>query len=166
MEIIQKMISPQGYFPGNPHYPLLIYKQVFSGMNESPQAIQDRLEQNHWSHSWVDSIYDFHHYHSNTHEVLVIISGECQVQFGGDNGSIYTVKQGDVVILPAGVAHKSLSMTDNFRCIGAYPFDVGIDMNYGNSEEYLQALKTIKEVGLPKKDPIFGEKGLIFNYWK
>src|SRR5436309_338392 len=101
MEIIQKMIAPQGYFPGNPYYPLLIYKKALADMNESPRAIQLRLEKNNWCDSWIDSIYDFHHYHSKTHEVLVIISGDCQVQFGGENGLIDTVNQNDVVIIPA-----------------------------------------------------------------
>jgi uncharacterized protein YjlB len=63
MEIIQKMIAKQGYFPGNPYYPLLIYKKALADMNESPRAIQLRLEKNNWCDSWIDSIYDFHHYH-------------------------------------------------------------------------------------------------------
>lgn len=166
MEIIQKMISSQDYLPGNPYYPLLIYKQAITNSNEPSKVIQDRLAQNNWSHSWVDSIYDFHHYHSNTHEVLVIISGDCQVQFGGDNGPIYIVDQGDVIIIPAGVAHKSLSKSNNFQCIGAYPLDMEYDMNYGTIEEYSQALDAIKQVGLPKKDPIFGDQGLLLKYWK
>jgi len=165
MDSVQKMISPQGYFPGNPHYPLLIYKQALPVI-DPPAAIQSRLAHNNWSHSWIDSIYDFHHYHSNTYEVLVIISGQCQVQFGGENGPIDTIHQGDVVILPAGVAHKSLTMSTDFQCVGAYPFDIGTDMNYGLKEEFQQALEQIKQVRLPEKDPIFGKQGLLFNYWK
>lgn len=165
-QVIQEMILPQGHFPGNLRYPLLIYKQVFSAINESPETIQSVLKQNNWIHSWVDSIYDFHHYHSNTHEVLGILSGNCQVQFGGEQGPIYTVNQGDVVILPAGVAHKSLNMSTDFRCIGAYPLDVGYDMNYGKLEECVKAFESIKQVELPKKDPVFGERGLLFQYWK
>lgn len=94
------------------------------------------------------------------------MSGDCQVQFGGDNGPIYIVDQGDVIIIPAGVAHKSLSKSNNFQCIGAYPLDVEYDMNYGTIEEYSQALDAIKQVGLPKKDPIFGDQGLLLKYWK
>lgn len=51
MEIIQKMIAPQDYFPGNPHYPLLIYRKVFANTqaslssNHSPQSIQIQLAQ-------------------------------------------------------------------------------------------------------------------------
>lgn len=165
MEIIQKMIESHDYFPGNPHYPLLIYKQAFTNM-ESPQAIQDLLEQNNWCDSWIDSIYDFHHYHKKTHEVLVIISGNCLVQFGGAHGLIYEVNQGDVIIIPAGVAHKSIGMSNNFQCIGAYPLAVGPDMNYGTQEEYFTSVEMINQLGLPNRDPILGTKGPLFNYWK
>lgn len=165
-DVIHDIIMPEGFFPNNPQYPLLIYQQTFSASHESPQTIQGWLKQNNWGHAWVDSIYDFHHYHSNTHEVLVIISGHCQAQFGGDKGAVYMVNQGDVVILPVGVAHKSVSMSVDFKCIGAYPFDVGYDMNYGKAEEYSKAIEAIKQVGLPKKDPIFGDHGLLFNYWQ
>jgi uncharacterized protein YjlB len=164
--VIHDIIMPEGFFPNNPHCPLLIYQQSFSTPCESPKNIQLWLKQNDWEHPWVDGIYDFHHYHSNTHEVLVIISGYCQAQFGGDKGVIYTVNPGDVVILPAGVAHKSVNMSADFKCIGAYPFDVDYDMNYGKAEEFYKAIEAIKQVGLPKKDPIFGEHGLLFNYWK
>ena len=114
--------------------------------------------------SWLGSMYDFQHYHSNSHEVLVIIAGSCLVQFGGEQGPKYTVNPGDVVIIPAGVAHRSIHWSDDFKCIGAYPCAVDLDMNFGSEEEYSQALKTIKELGLPKQDPIFGKNGLLFDY--
>ena len=164
-KIISKIISPHDNFPGNSRYPLLIYKQVFSS-NDLAEEIQAWLKNNDWGSSWIDSIYDFHHYHSNTHEVLVIIAGVCLVQFCGEQEVILTVEQGDTVIIPAGVAHKRLEKSADFRCIGAYPFDVGYDMNYGKKQEYADAIKAVKNVGLPGKDPIFGEKGLIFDYWK
>lgn len=164
-EVIHVMIAPNGYFPGNPRFPLLIYRQVFSFVS-SPAEVQGLLKQNEWTQAWADSIYDFHHYHCSTHEVLVIISGSCEVQFGGKNGSIYKVNLGDVVMLPAGVSHKSLIMSQDFQCIGAYPLDVGPDMNYGDTDEYAQAIEKIKHIGLPNQDPVFGEKGLLFDYWR
>ena len=164
MKIIHELIPPRGYFPGNPYYPLLIYKESLLCRDREPKTVQIHLLQNDWRHSWVGSIYDYHHYHSNTHELLAIISGNCEVQFGGENGSIYTVNQDDVIIIPAGVAHRSLHMSDNFQCIGAYPFEVEYDMRYGTAEEYPEALNSIKQVGLPKKDPVFGEEGALFTY--
>lgn len=165
-KIIHEIIPAHDYFPGNPNFPLLIYPQVFSSDVVNPELIKDKLTQNQWCNAWVDSIYDFHHYHSNTHEVLVILSGNCQVQFGGEKGIIHTVTPGDVVIIPAGVAHKSLQMSNDFRCIGAYPLDIDYDMNYGTKNEYEKACQSIKQLGLPPQDPIFGKEGPLFSYWK
>jgi uncharacterized protein YjlB len=164
-EVVHQLILADApSFPNNPHYPVLIYKNVFSSPEE-PEAIQECLKQNGWRHSWVDSIYDFHHYHSNTHETLVIIAGSCLVQIGGGNGSSFIVNRGDVLILPAGVAHKSLNKSSDFSCIGAYPSDVGSDMNYGETSEFSKAVKRIQQVGLPEMDPVYGKNGILFQYW-
>ncbi|QMT61848.1 cupin domain-containing protein [Legionella sp. PC997] len=165
-EVFHELIKANGLFPNNPRFPLLIYKQMEVVKNQSPQKLQELLQQNHWGNSWVDSIYDYHHYHSRTHEVLVILAGEGTVQFGGDNGTIYPVSHGDVVIIPAGVAHKSLHLSSDFQCIGAYPGNVDFDMNYGKAEEHPRVIEQIKRVGVPQSDPIFGTHGLLFNYWK
>jgi uncharacterized protein YjlB len=165
-KLIHKLISPSDYFPNNSRYPLLIYKQVFTSMEQSPEQIQQFLHENNWNNSWVDSIYDYHHYHSTTHETLVIIAGQCNVQIGGDKGAIYEVSNGDVIILPAGVSHKNVGSSPDFKCIGAYPDNHDLDMNYGKLEEHPAVDRNIKKVGLPQSDPVFGEKGLLFNYWK
>lgn len=165
-KLFQELILPNGFFPNNPRFPLLVYKQTFAMANQSVHAIQQVLQRNHWGQLWVDSIYDYHHYHSTTHEVLVMIEGVGTVQFGGDEGRIYAVSQGDVVIIPAGVAHKSLHLSPGFKCIGAYPGNIDFDMKYGIAEEHPQVDEQIKRVGLPQSDPLFGEHGLLFNYWK
>lgn len=164
-KVVYKLIGADApLFPNNPHYPVLIYENVFPSLQE-PEAIQYLLKQNGWGHSWVDSIYDFHHYHSNTHETLVVIAGFCSVQLGGENGSSDTVTEGDVLILPAGVAHKSLDKSADFSCIGAYPSIVETDMNYGQESEYSTAVDMIKQVCLPDIDPIYGKDGPMFHYW-
>lgn len=60
--------------------------------------------------------------------------------FTGNPAAVYPleswldeVNQGDVIILPAGVAHKSLNNSSNFRC------EVECDRNYGKIEECSQA---------------------------
>ncbi|STX29765.1 Uncharacterized protein containing double-stranded beta helix domain [Legionella beliardensis] len=165
-EIIHDLILPNDYFPNNSQYPLLIYNQVFKFSTPSPDLIQKYLKQNGWINSWVDSIYDYHHYHSNTHEALIIIAGECSVQIGGDLGNIYNISKGDVIIFPAGVSHKNISSSKDFKCIGSYPNDVDYDVRYGRADEHPLVDINIKQVGLPEADPIFGIHGLMFNYWK
>jgi uncharacterized protein YjlB/GNAT superfamily N-acetyltransferase len=164
-EIIHDLVQPNGFFPNNAHYPLLIYKNINTLILESPQVIQGFLAKNGWIKSWVDSIYDFHHYHSNTHETLVIIDGVCKVQIGGDGGKQYDIAKGDVVILPVGIAHKNMGSSPDFKCIGAYPIDIATDMYYGKAEEHPEVDENIKKVVLPSGDPIYGREGLLFDYW-
>ena len=47
-EVIHELIRKNGYFPNNPHYPLLIYKNMVAFTDQPPQAIQAFLRQNQW----------------------------------------------------------------------------------------------------------------------
>src|ERR1700744_101495 len=102
-ETIHKLITSKENFPNNELLPLIIYKNVFNFKTE--KSVKDFLCQNEWLNAWTNGIYDFHHYHSNTHETLVIIEGSCDVQFGGEDGEIFQVNSGDAIIIPAGVSH-------------------------------------------------------------
>ena len=61
-----------------------------------------------WSNAWRNGIYPFHHFHSIAHEVLGIATGEVRVMFGGSAGQELMVQAGDVVVIPAGVAHRNV----------------------------------------------------------
>ncbi len=58
-------------------------------------------EKNNWSNSWRNGIFNFHHYHSITHEVLGVHSGNAKVLLGGDRGILINAEKGDVIIIPA-----------------------------------------------------------------
>jgi len=70
------------------------------------------------------------HYHSTTHESLAVFRGNARLRFGvsnDDNASdaiFLTVKVGDVIVIPAGVAHCALDESGGFCMVGSYP-DVG-----------------------------------------
>ena len=166
MKVIHEFIPALGYFPNNPHFPLLIYSGVFNANQLAPTEIKNLLKENNWGNSWIDSIYDEHHYHSNTHEVLIVISGTAKAIYGGPQGKIFKISEGDVIIHPAGVSHKKMTASDHFACMGAYPNSRHYDMCYGKKEEHPQVDKNIKKVGLPEADPVYGKDGLIFHYWK
>src|SRR5882672_8485777 len=102
-EIIARVLDDDGRFPNNARLPLLIYRHALNLPRHDPaSAIEDLLEENDWCNSWRDGIYTYHHYHSNTHEVLVVFSGSSEVQFGGPEGVSQEIAIGDVVIIPAG----------------------------------------------------------------
>jgi len=113
-----------------------------------------------------NGIFPSHHYHSTAHEVLVVYGGSARVQFGGEAGIVASVTAGDVVIIPAGVGHKNLGATADFRVIGAYPRGQTWDICYGRAGERPRADENIARVPLPSADPVLGREGPLFAYWR
>lgn len=164
-KIIYQIIKANGNFPNNAKLPLIIYKQALILNDTTPKKVQHFLRRNGWKKTWLNGIYDYHHFHSNTHEALVIYSGKCIVQVGGPKGKKVTIKAGDVIIFPAGVAHKNIQSSVNFKSIGCYPFAIDYDMHVGKLNERSQVIKNIRKVKHPKTDPIYGKSGHLFRYW-
>ena len=166
MNIVRHILIANGNFPNNGLLPLLIYRGVFRIRAENEtDTVMEILETNSWTDSWVNGIYDYHHYHSTAHEVLVTLQGSCNVQFGGPEGITLTLEKGDAAIIPAGVSHKKIDDADGFRCLGAYPEGQQYDMNYGKSEERPRADENIKKVPMPENDPLYGNDGPLIKNW-
>jgi uncharacterized protein YjlB len=134
--------------------------------NKAVEAVQKIFSKNKWSNSWRNGIYDFHHYHSTTHECMAIVKGKAKVIFGGPNGRSTDLAIGDVIILPAGVGHKCSSHSEDFLCVGAYPQGKDYDMNYGKYSEYDQSVQRIQTLSIPSRDPVFGNEGFLRSHWK
>ena len=165
-QVIHQRLKGDGSFPNNESLPLLVYQGALILPQSNPAAIvEDLFESNGWSGSWRNGIYGFHHYHATAHEVLGITSGSAEVQLGGENGITLTVRRGDVVIIPAGVAHKNLGAGSNFRVVGAYPRGQSPDMCYGKAGERPQADDRIISVSLPRLDPVYGAGGPLKAHW-
>ncbi|HYV93775.1 MAG TPA: cupin domain-containing protein [Chitinophagales bacterium] len=166
-EIFQFILPPKAEFPNNPSLPLLLYKQVLLPFEKHPdRKVKKIFKKNEWKNSWTDGIYDYHHYHSTVHEVLGICKGEAHIIVGGPDGTKIHLQEGDVLIIPAGVAHKCLSASKDFSCVGAYPDGMDYDMKHGGLDEITYALPEITKVPLPENDPVFGSDGPLKNYWK
>jgi uncharacterized protein YjlB len=165
-EIINRLLKENGNFPNNPFLPILIYKHAVElGEHDGPEKIESAFSQNHWGSFWRNGIYDYHHYHSTAHEALGIYQGKATVQFGGPEGFVAEVEKGDVVLIPAGVAHKNLGESGGFKCVGAYPAGQEYDMKYGKQGERPEVDATIKQVPYPECDPVFGSAGGLIQFW-
>jgi uncharacterized protein YjlB len=92
---------------------------------------------------------------------LGVAKGEARVRFGGEQGEVLALSTGDVAILPAGTGHKRESASDDFLVVGAYPDGRDFDICRGNPAEHDGALARIAEVPLPRKDPVFGKRGVL-----
>ena len=133
--------------------------------NLERKTIDQLLKKNKWVNAWQDAILDYHHYHSTAHEVLVVTNGAARLQFGGPDGHTSSVAPGDVIIIPAGVAHKCLEHDNDFKVIGAYPEGQDYDMMEGKAGELPEAEKRIMSVPFPVADPIFGTDGPLISNW-
>jgi uncharacterized protein YjlB len=151
----------------NSGLPPLIYRHAFNiaGAGD-PAALESVFQVNDWEGCWRNGIYSYHHYHSTAHEVLGVFRGTASVQFGGDRGRTQQLNAGDVVIIPAGVAHKNLESSDDFGVVGAYPAGQDPDMCYGEPGERPQADERIARVPMPDNDPVYGAHGPLLEHWR
>ena len=76
-------LAPNGGVPNTPR-PVLIYRAALTG--RTPAQIEHHLAERGWTNAWRNGIYDFHHYHSTAHEVLVIARGQARLTLGGEGG--------------------------------------------------------------------------------
>ena len=163
-KVIRHMLHDDGQFP-NSNLFLLIYKEAIKLPGNDSSVFKKIFKSNNWTNSWLNGIYDYHHYHSITHEVLGIYKGHANVQFGGPNGIAEDVSKGDVIIIPAGVAHRNVTPGSPFKCVGAYPDGMDYDIKKGEPGERPEADNNIKKVPLPEKDPVYGSDGPLILNW-
>ncbi len=148
----------------NSRYPVVVYRQVFTEQgNKAAEWLEERFSNHHWTNSWRNGVYPFHHYHSTSHEVLGIYAGYARLQLGGEKGQMVEVKAGDVLILPAGTGHKKLEASTDFGVVGAYPEGRDWDLLKGEKDDRPKADRNLALVPLPNEDPVRGGKGI--EWW-
>jgi len=166
MRIEDFYLRETGEFPNNAFLPLLVYRQAFSG---PPEALAKELEnvfaRNGWEPAWRYGIYNFPHYHSTAHEAIGVYRGSARVCFGHTGGKELTVTAGDVVVIPAGVAHECLESSADFHAVGAYPEGQEPDIMKGRPDERPAADERIERVPLPGSDPVHGGGGPLTKLW-
>ncbi len=158
--------ADDGLIP-NSKYPLIIYKNAFSETgNEAASWLEKRFESNNWTNSWRNGVFSYHHYHSISHEVLGIYEGSATLFLGGENGQKLLVKAGDIIVIPAGVGHKNLGSSNDFKVIGAYPNGMDYDILRGKPEERKGADQNIANIPFPGSDPFLGKNDGLREIWK
>lgn len=165
--VTEHPLRDDGVFPNNHAFPLLVYHAVFDfgDGSEPPDHIERVFATHGWKGGWRDGVYDFDHYHSTAHEVLGCYSGHGRIRFGGPSGVVLELRAGDVVVIPAGVAHMRLDGSADFRVVGAYADGRAYDMNRGRPGERPTSDSNIADVPLPKMDPVYGENGPLIRSW-
>jgi uncharacterized protein YjlB len=140
---------PGDQIPNHPSFAVLIYRGV------NAPDVRALFAEHGWGGSWVDGVFDFHHFHSTSHEVLGVLAGEATIELGGPQGDAFDVQAGDVLVLPAGTGHRRATARNGFTVCGAYP---------AGQEDYdlLRAAddtarERIRSLPAPDQDPVGGE---------
>lgn len=113
-------------------------------------------------------MYKQHHYHSTTHEVLVVANGSARLFFGGEGnpeGVRYIVEKGDVMILPAGTGHAMEEDLGGFSMVGSYPAGAS-DWDHCTGREGKEVTERIKGLKWFEEDPIYGQEGPVLDIEK
>src|SRR5262245_58120329 len=142
-ETEEHWFADDGVVPNNPRVPLVVYRGVLDTGPGAPTARETLFAGNGWSGGWRGGVYPYHHYHSNAHEALGIVAGSAKVRLGGDSGVVVDLHAGDVVVIPAGVAHKGEAASPNLLIVGAYPGGRGPDMRVPGKGDHEHALAKI-----------------------
>jgi uncharacterized protein YjlB len=164
-KIHQYIVVDNGEFP-NSILPVVLYRQALHlPMFFASQSVKDLLLENGWGNNWRGGIFTYHHYHSNTHEVLAVIKGKTRLVLGGDGGEIVKIEKGDVIIIPAGVAHRNIGEETAVTCIAGYPGGTNYDMQLGRPGERPAADKRIEDLAFPSSGPVQGIKDPLLDIW-
>lgn len=143
-------------FP-NSRLPVLLYR---GAVPADAGGIEHAFAACGWSNAWRNGIYRFHHFHSVAHEVLGVAAGHVTVRFGGPTGPEVGLAAGDVVVIPAGVAHCNLYDDGPLLVVGAYPGGARFDTLRGDPETYRAAASRAAAVAVPDRDPVPGHDAL------
>jgi uncharacterized protein YjlB len=140
---------PGEEIPNHPSFPVLLYRGV------NADDVRGLFSQHGWGGSWQNGVFDFHHFHSTSHEVLGVVAGRATIELGGPQGESFDVEAGDVIVLPAGTGHRRATARDGFTVVGAYPAG---QENYDLLRRADDAARErIRTLPAPDQDPVGGE---------
>lgn len=158
------MFERNGWVPNNPRLPVLVYPGAIAVQGDDPAALfEQTFSANGWPPQWRYGVYDYHHYHTEGHEVLGVASGHARLMLGGPDGHVLQVRAGDVLLLPAGTGHCNLDSSDDFLVVGAYPPGQHADMCREAPSAAQQ--QSIDALPFPDQDPVQGAHGAVNEYW-
>jgi uncharacterized protein YjlB len=160
------LFADDGTVPNNPTLPLVLYRGALGSEGDLAARCEQMFEAHGWPGAWRNGIYGHHHYHSTAHEVLGIARGSARVRLGGENGASVELRTGDVVVIPAGVAHKRESASDDLLVIGSYPKGQRPDICRADTATHDKAAGNVARVALPACDPVTGQQGPLLDCWR
>jgi uncharacterized protein YjlB len=107
--------SSTPHVPNSP-LPVLVYRSALP-LNPTSESTCSTIEPNDWLKGGVFKHYGAHHFHSVTHECYAVFKGHSRLLLGrgpldpeSEDDLLVDLKEGDAIVLPAGVAHCSMEL--------------------------------------------------------
>lgn len=164
-EVESHVLQPEAGIPNSP-LPLVLYRHALAPVLRTASGSQALFKRNQWPGNWVNGVFDYWHFHVTGHEVLGCVAGSARVGFGGDAGIEVEFREGDVVVIPAGVGHKRLSEKHGgFTVVGGYPPGQSGEIARPGDLSPDEARRAIVDLGLPRADPVLGHEGPLIAAW-
>ena len=98
-------------------------------------------------------------------EITQFIFGQ-PLRLGGGRGRTVELRAGDVVVIPAGVAHKNEGASAGLVVVGAYPRGQSPDMCRPGATDHAWVVPQIAVVPVPAGDPVYGPSGPLLERWR
>jgi uncharacterized protein YjlB len=130
------ILHPERYYikgstphvPNSPHgFPVLVYRAALP-TEPTVATVCATIEPNNWLKGGVFKHYATHHFHSVTHECYAVFKGSSTLLLGqgpldreDEEDVVVEMREGDAIVLPAGVAHCSLESSPDYGYVGLYP---------------------------------------------
>lgn len=151
----------------NSHLPVLVYRGLFDSTYQDCEGwLEKKFTENGWVRTCNKPLFDYYHYHSNTHEVLGVCRGTGFIQLADKNGVKTELEKGDVVLIPAGIGHYCINCSEDFAVVAGYPDHIVPDVLKATPENREKSLENIKNVPIPRFDPILrDEEGCLQKFW-
>ena len=157
--------DPNGGVPNHPTLPAVIARGAVDGMDAD--AVRQAVEANGWGGTWVWTVYDYHHFHPDAHEALLVVAGRATLLLGGPEGTEVEAGAGDLIVLPAGHGHRLLRGADGFRVVGGYPpGQESPEILRAGDMDMDEARRAVAAVPLPESDPVAGPDGPLMRVWR
>ena len=160
---------PNGGIPNHPDLPAVIVTGAAPGTETGTGAgaAKALFRANGWGGVWEYTVFDYHHFHPDAHEALLVVAGRATLLLGGPEGTEVEAGAGDLIVLPAGYGHRLLRGADGFRVVGGYPpGQESPEILRAGDMDMDEARRAVAAVPLPESDPVAGPDGPLMRVWR
>ncbi|QDL91907.1 cupin domain-containing protein [Paroceanicella profunda] len=164
-EVTTLWFGDDGVIPNNPRLPVVLLRAALPA-DAGAAHVRSIHQRNGWGGNWAYTVFDYHHWHPDAHEVLSVSRGAAELMLGGPQGDRLELRAGDTLVLPAGTGHCRLSASADFEVCGAYPpGQEHYTTRRNRPADRRDGPEQIARVPLPDRDPVFGDAGPLTRAW-